>query len=124
MNGHGMHSFDFSMRSFWVVSALLLPASPLQAQTAAVQMDEVVISSTPLGRTLFHQAQPVSVLEGRELQQALQSSLGDTLSKLPGVASTGFAPGASRPVIRGLGEDRIRILNNGVNLLDVSNVSP
>ena len=87
-------------------------------------MDEVVISSTPLGRTLFQQAQPVSVLDGRELREALQGSLGDTLAKLPGVASTGFAPGASRPVIRGLGDDRIRILNNGVNLLDVSNVSP
>ena len=107
-----------------VLSALLLPASYLAAQTPAVRMDEIVISSTPLGRTLFEQAQPVSVLEGRDLVQALQASLGDTLSKLPGVASTGFAPGASRPVIRGLGEDRIRILNNGVNLLDLSNVSP
>ncbi len=112
------------MRPILLFPALLLPGSLLRAQTEAVRMDEVVISSTPLGRTLFQQAQPVSVLEGRELAQALQPSLGDTLSRLPGVASTGFAPGSSRPVIRGLGEDRIRILNNGVNALDVSNVSP
>lgn len=112
------------MRPLLIFPAILLPGSFLQAQPAAVQMDEVVISSTPLGRTLFQQAQPVSVLEGKELQQALQTSLGDTLSHLPGVSSTGFAPGSSRPVIRGMGEDRIRILNNGVNLLDVSNVSP
>ena len=117
-------TISIPMRPFLIVPALLLPVTGLQAQTVAVQMDEVVIASTPLGRTLFQQAQPVSVLEGRELQQALQPSLGDTLAKLPGVASTGFAPGSSRPVIRGLGEDRIRILNNGVNLLDVSNVSP
>ena len=119
-----MPSFDFPMRSFRLVSALLVPASVLHGQTAAVELDEVVISSTPLGRTLLQQAKAVSVLEGRELSEALGTSLGDTLSKLPGVASTGFAPGAGRPVIRGLGEDRIRILNNGVNLLDVSNVSP
>lgn len=112
------------MRPILTFSALLVPVSLIHAQTAAVRMDEVVIASTPLGRTLFQQAQPVSVLEGRELTEAMLPSLGDTLSRLPGVASTGFAPGSSRPVIRGLGEDRIRILNNGVNLLDVSNLSP
>ena len=115
---------NLPMRARLIIPALLLPVSQMSAQTAAVEMDEVVISSTPLGRTLFQQAQPVSVLGGRELAEGLQASLGDTLAKLPGVASTGFAPGASRPVIRGLGEDRIRILNNGVNVLDVSSVSP
>ena len=119
-----MNARRCSVILFCLASALLFPAAVLHAQTAVVQMDEVVISSTPLGRTLFQQAQPVSVLEGRELAEGLQASLGDTLSRLPGVASTGFAPGAGRPVIRGLGEDRIRILNNGVNVLDVSNVSP
>ena len=118
-----MNARRCSVILFCLASALLFPAAVLHAQTAVVQMDEVVISSTPLGRTLFQQAQPVSVLEGRELAEGLQASLGDTLSRLPGVASTGFAPGAGRPVIRGLGEDRIRILNNGVNVLDVSNVS-
>lgn len=112
------------MRHLFPLPPFLLAAALLRAQTDPVPMDEVVIASTPLGRTLFQQAQPVSVLEGRDLQQALQPSLGDTLSKLPGVTSTGFAPGAGRPVIRGLGEDRIRILNHGVNVLDVSNVSP
>ncbi len=124
--GHMCHSsLNFpSLRPFVFVPCFLWTASGLLAQSPAVEMDEVVISSTPLGRTLFQQAQPVSVLEGPELAQALQPSLGETLAKLPGVTSTGFAPGASRPVIRGLGEDRVRMLNNGVNLLDVSNVSP
>ena len=42
----------------------------------------------------------------------------------PGISSSYFGPGASRPVIRGLGEDRIRVLQNGVATIDVSNVSP
>jgi iron complex outermembrane receptor protein len=104
--------------------AMALPVSCTQAQEGSTELEPMVITSTALGRTLFEQAQPVSVLEGQALRESGQASLGDTLSKLPGVASSGFAPAASRPVIRGLGEDRIRILNNGVNLLDVSNVSP
>ncbi|MDB6070191.1 MAG: iron complex outerrane recepter protein [Verrucomicrobiales bacterium] len=113
----------------WLV-ALMAAATPGMAfaqapeQLEEISMEEVVVTSSPLGRTLFQQAQAVSILEGAELRQALQPSLGDTLAKLPGVNSTGFAPGAGRPVIRGLGEDRIRVLNNGVNVLDVSNVSP
>ncbi|MES2709036.1 MAG: TonB-dependent receptor [Verrucomicrobiota bacterium] len=98
-----------------------VPASTSQTPQA---LEPVVVTASPLDRTLFEQAQPVSVLSGEELKQALQPTLGETLSKLPGVSSTGFAPGASRPVIRGMGDDRIRILSNGVGTVDVSNVSP
>ncbi len=40
------------------------------------------------------------------------------------MSSTYFGPGSSRPIIRGLGEDRVRVLENGISVLDVSNVSP
>lgn len=90
----------------------------------ASNLPEVVVTASPFGRTLFEQAQPVSVLSGSDLKDALQPTLGETLSRLPGVSSTSFAPGASRPVIRGQGDDRIRILSNGVGTVDVSNVSP
>jgi iron complex outermembrane receptor protein len=63
------------------------------------------------------------VLEGDDLLQQQHGSLGETLNKQPGVASTWFGPGASRPVIRGLDGDRIRILRNGVGALDASSLS-
>ena len=112
------------MRRILLLSVFCLTFTSLPAQQSAVEMDEMVIRSTPLGQTLFEQVQPVSVLEGAGLASRLSASLGETLSGLPGVTGTGFAPGASRPVIRGLGEDRIKIVNNGVGVLDVSNVSP
>ncbi|MDB6140950.1 MAG: TonB-dependent receptor [Verrucomicrobiaceae bacterium] len=102
----------------------------LQAQTASspsnsqpVEMGEVVVTSSPLGRTLFEQAQPVTVLTGQELQQNLQPTLGETLSNTPGVRSSYFGPAASRPIIRGLDGDRIRVLQNGVNTIDASATS-
>jgi iron complex outermembrane recepter protein len=40
------------------------------------------------------------------------------------VAASSFGPGASRPIIRGLGGDRVRVLENGIGSLDASFTSP
>mgnify|MGYP006168641871 CR=1 FL=1 len=81
----------------------------------------VVITANPLGNRQL--AAPNTVLEGDDLLQQQQGSLGETLNKQPGVSSSYFGPGASRPVIRGLDGDRIRILRNGVGALDASSLS-
>ena len=64
-----------------------------------------------------------SVIEGDELQRELAGQLGETLQELPGVSTTAFAPGASRPVLRGLQGERVRTLIDGIGVLDVSNLS-
>lgn len=97
-------------------------AEPSSAEPS--MLPEVTVSSTPLEQTSFESAQPVSVLSSKELQTKPQSSLGSMLSGELGIASTGFGPGAGRPIIRGLGGDRVRILENGVGTQDASNTSP
>ena len=72
-----------------------------------------MVTASPGDRTLFQQVQPASVLKDEELQWNLQPTLGETLARQPGVSSTYFGPGASRPIIRGLGDDRVRVLQNG-----------
>lgn len=98
-------------------------ASPAPASPATL-LDEVLVTANRFDQTLFQQVQPATVLKGKALQLKLQPTLGETLNSEPGVSSTSFGPGASRPVIRGLGEDRVRVLQNGTSVLDVSNVSP
>lgn len=91
---------------------------------ALTTLDEVVVTANRSGQTGFEQIAPVSLLTGQELLLKLEPTLGETLRKEPGVSSTSFGPGSSRPILRGLGDDRVRILQNGVSVLDVSNVSP
>lgn len=101
------------------------PPSPNNPEPRAITfLDEMVVTGNRLGQTLFQQVQPATLLKDEELQMNLQPTLGETLNTQPGVSSTSFGPGASRPVIRGLGEDRVRILQNGTSVLDVSNISP
>ena len=65
-----------------------------------------------------------TVLEAREIQRdMINGQLGDLLAKIPGVSSTSFAPGASRPVLRGQQGERVRVLIDGVGTADVSNTS-
>ena len=101
---------------FAMAQTAVKPASP-------TQLPAVVVTGNPLGSELFELATPVSVLEGDALLRERRATLGDTLNGQPGVAATGFGPNASRPVIRGLDSDRIRILQNGTSVLDASSLS-
>lgn len=100
------------------------PAHSHSAADEPVALENLVVTATPLERPQAEIASPTSVLTGRALSLKLQPSLGESLSGLPGVSSTYFGPGASRPVIRGLGGDRIRILENGTGSIDASTTSP
>ena len=64
-----------------------------------------------------------SVLEGADLQRNMANQLGDVLEDLPGVSSTSFSPGASRPVLRGFQGERVKVLTDGLGTLDASNTS-
>jgi iron complex outermembrane receptor protein len=99
--------------------SLLLCAATVSAQTATVS--EVVITGNPLGSEA--RVTPASSLSGLQLLERGQSTLGETLNQLPGVSSTYFGPNASRPIIRGLDGDRIRVLNNSASSLDASALS-
>ncbi len=102
------------------------PAAPPAAPSPEKiqHLDKFVVSAGHDSKTLFDLAQGTSVLAGEELHRLAQSTLGETLNGVPGVSSTSYGPGASRPVIRGLGGDRVRVLDNGVGSLDASSVSP
>ena len=63
------------------------------------------------------------VLSGETLIRKTRAQLGDTLATMPGVSASSFAPGASRPVLRGFDAARVRLLAEGVGSLDASTVS-
>ena len=88
---------------------------------AQPQLPTVTVTGNPLGAT--DMVAPASQLAGRELLLRSQGTLGETLGQMPGVSSTYFGPNASRPVVRGLDGDRVRVLSNGGASTDASSVS-
>lgn len=65
----------------------------------------------------------ISVVDGADLARELRTSIGETLARQPGVTSSSFGPTASRPILRGLGGDRIRVLTDGIGSFDVASSS-
>lgn len=99
------------------------PAAPSHGDSV-VTLDQFVTSVAPFERNQVDLAQATTVLAGRALRLKQQATLGETLSAEVGVNATSFGPGASRPIIRGLGGDRIRVLENSVGTIDASVASP
>jgi iron complex outermembrane recepter protein len=115
-------SFPLSALASACLASLSLGHFSVLAQTTApAAPTEIVITGNPLGRD--NTTVPVSTLGRSDLLERGQSTLGETLNGLPGVSSTYFGPNASRPTIRGLDGDRIRVLNNSASSLDASALS-
>ncbi|WP_194720528.1 TonB-dependent receptor [Noviherbaspirillum malthae] len=106
-----------------VLSAL---ASPIlcAAQNAEPVLPAVTVTAAPFNNDENAQIlAPAKVLTGSELRNKLGSSLGETLSQELGVSASGFGAGASRPIIRGLEGPRVKILQNGMAVSDLSTLS-
>ncbi len=52
------------------------------------------------------------------------NTLGETLSKIPGIQNSGYGPNAGAPVIRSLSGNRVKVLENGTAVNDLSGISP
>ncbi len=65
-----------------------------------------------------------NVLKGKELQRDLSLTLASTLKNATGLAVRSMGPAPSRPVIRGLGQDRVLISEDGNKTTDLSSTSP
>ncbi|CAN7417537.1 TonB-dependent receptor [Acidovorax sp. LjRoot74] len=107
-------------------------AGPIaQAQTTALAAAEatpslppVTVSASGLQLGTSDMTTPATVLEGDELVRRREATLGETLNSEPGITSSHFGAGASRPIIRGMDGPRVKVLSDGAELHDASTISP
>ena len=117
--------------ALWLSStALILPAAAVAQSTSAPAGDSYhreapaeIIVTAPYQRNQADVLSGTSVLSGEELTRELRPTIGETLARQPGVSATSFGPNASRPVLRGLQGERVRVLTDGIGSFDVSNTS-
>ncbi len=99
-------------------------AAPTLVLGYSEHSERIVVTATRTGRGSAEVVTPVQVLDRTLLTQRMQPTIGETLAHEPGVSSSYFGPGASRPIIRGQGGGRVRVLEGGLGVGDASTTSP
>lgn len=114
----------FASKPLLALLTILFTGQTLAADAnTVIDLASVPVTGNPLGVSADELIVPISILGGRELSLKRESTLGDTLNSIPGVSATSFGPNASRPIIRGLDAERVRIMQNGIGILDASSLS-
>jgi len=119
-----LHASAAAVATLYAAPALAQAAPPVPADSTHSQEvgPEIIVT----GRVVSGNADPIAapvVLSGDSLAREIKPQLGEMLASLPGVSSTGFAPGVSRPVLRGFDGPRVQVLLDGIGSLDASSVS-
>jgi iron complex outermembrane receptor protein len=84
-------------------------------QPSVAEYEGVTVTGVASAIRLKQSPQPITVVQQRDLLQNPGTNIIDGLSKIvPGVAAIATGPAISKPVIRGLGYNRLVVLNDGV----------
>lgn len=105
-----------------LLAALLSHTTAFAADNGS-PIETIIVSASPI-TTEDKLATIVESVDREEILRAGGANLADALSNTPGVTGSGFASGASRPVIRGFDANRVRTLEDGIGSFDVADVGP
>ncbi|MBO6906457.1 MAG: TonB-dependent receptor plug domain-containing protein, partial [Parvibaculum sp.] len=107
-----------------MTACIALAVSPAFAQEEAGEGEQspaveatalrpLVVTASPFASPLEDLAAPVTIVTRDTILTSSASTLGALLKDQPGISESAFAAGASRPVIRGLDNTRVRVQENG-----------
>jgi len=91
---------------------------------SAVPLKAIVVSAAPTARPADEQYQPVESKSSVEFDNSPGTSFAEKLSDLPGVNVRGNGSAPSRPILRGLGDNEVLILENGLRMGDIATYDP
>jgi len=103
------------------ISLVLMVGASAIANDEHVALEEIRVTAS--GQALNDVAQPMRVFSEAEMQAQNGDTIGELLSSLPGISNASFGAGVGRPVIRGLGGNRVKMTINGTDSADVSAMS-
>ena len=79
-----------------------------------LKLNELVVTGVTGDTKLKNATAPISIISGKELRQTTSTNIIDAIAKQPGIAQITTGSGISKPIIRGLGYNRIIVMNEGI----------
>lgn len=85
-----------------------------ELELSATEISEVVVTGQSGGIASNRTPSPIAVVPRTQMLQNSSSNLIDALSKVPGISQVTTGAGISKPVIRGMGYNRVVVVNDGI----------
>ena len=82
--------------------------------STVVEAGDVMVTSFLRATSSRRTPTPVTIIKKEELFRGVSSNLIDALSKVPGVSQVATGPAISKPIIRGLGYNRVMVMHDGI----------
>ena len=79
-----------------------------------LKLNELVVTGVTGDTKLKNSTAPISIISSKELRQTTFTNIIDAIAKQPGVSQITTGSGISKPIIRGLGYNRIIVMNEGI----------
>lgn len=89
-------------------------------EESALELAGIVVTGMGRERSVSDTYRPTAVMSGRELDRNLDATVAETLRRVPGLHPVYNGPAASTPTIRGMGGDRVVVLEDGQRVGDMS----
>ena len=105
-----------------VIFYALMAMSLVSIQINAEEVEEVVVTASFIDQNISEIENPLHVVVGNDISDNVTQSLGESLDGLLGVTSTDYGSAVGQPVIRGISGNRVKVLNNGMVVRDVSGI--
>ena len=105
---------------FVLLLVTTLFSTPAKAQNntfvedSCVHLSEVVVTGLTGSTRINQLPAPVAVISPEELQSHSSTNIIDAISHQPGMSQITTGSGISKPVIRGLGYNRVLVVNDGI----------
>ena len=82
--------------------------------SSVLEGGNVIVTSFLRATSTRRTPTPVTIIKKEELFRGVSTNLIDALSKVPGVSQISTGPAISKPIIRGLGYNRVVVMNDGI----------
>ena len=110
----------------FIARKLPLAACVMHLSTGALagDIEEIIVTSSLIDATADSISNPLHIVDGSAIANDATQSLGASLGDLVGLSTSDYGAAVGQPIIRGMSGSRVKVLNNGVVVRDVSGLGP
>lgn len=83
-------------------------------EESVAELNEVVVTGLSMSSEKNRTPTPISTISSAQLKQLSATNIVDAISTQPGISQVTTGAGISKPVIRGLGYNRVVVVNDGI----------